>query len=92
MGLEQPRRQRLDCGTSSSVRWARYDHGSRVLEIDFRNTKTGAHVSTYAYSDVPAEEWEAFTVADNKGRFFAYRIRMAKDAAGAPLYPFRKIS
>lgn len=77
--FEVPRSQ------SSSVSWARYKDG--ILEIDFRDSKTGAKQSTYRYDGTllkdgtnptgcyPQPEWNAFQSAERKGEYFAYHIR-----------------
>jgi len=79
--------EHLDTKESAQVQWARYDSETRTLTIDFK----GKIPSSYEYSGFPAEEWEAFKAAENKGKFFADRVRFAKNEDGSVKYTYRKI-
>jgi len=79
--------ENLSASGSGAISWARYDAETRVLEIDFK----GKTPSTYAYDEFPAHEWDAFKATESKGRFFAARVRFAKDAHGNPLYKYRRL-
>ncbi len=59
---------------SANIGWARYDEASSQLEVDFKNSQ-GIKTSTYVYDNFPAGDWEAFRLAESKGKYFAYHIR-----------------
>ena len=64
----------LDCNESKTLRWARYDEATRVLEIDFRG-KDGSKQSTYRYENFPPEEWAQLNASTSRGGHFAAHIR-----------------
>ena len=77
--------EEFEAKESSNIHWARYRNG--VLEIDFRDAKTGLKRSTYQYDGTlikdgsnptgrfPVDEWQGLCGAARKGRYFAEKIR-----------------
>ena len=53
---------------SSSIASFGYDPETRVLEITFQNGRT------YRYFDVPSIEYEGFSAASSKRRYFVARL------------------
>lgn len=80
----------VDCNASSTIRWARYNPETRVLEIDFKG-KDGNVASTYAYQAFGPMDWEDFLAAESKGKHFAFNIKLRKDAQGDPAFPCTRI-
>jgi len=56
---------------SSNIAEAGYDFASSTLEIKFHNG------SVYRYNPITVQEWNAFSRADSKGKYFAQNIRNA---------------
>lgn len=83
--------QVIDCEKSSTLRWARYREAEQILEIDFKNGKTGTVNSTYEYRSFSPSDWVEFQAAESKGKHFAHNIKLARDAQGDPKFPCKRI-
>lgn len=77
-------------GTSSQLKWSRYDPVNELLQVDFLD-KDGNYASTYEYGakggagrKVTRQDWEDFRAAARPGEHFAAHIRSK--------FPYRKIS
>jgi len=82
--------------SSSNLYAARFYPDEQRLEIDFKDlSQQGSQQavnSTYEYRDFQASDWEAFSKAESKGRWFSFHIRQRKKVDGTPYFPFRRIA